>query len=116
MFVEPLSPNPRRELQKGLFLVGLNLSKSLEENLFGCLGYLPAEANPTIGANGIPTGPVGFYTMPLNKGSRANIADALIVQIELAIPAVELGAYLRNRGVSDASLGLEVGPQLAQPT
>ena len=106
MFVEPRAPNPRREAQKGLFLVGLNLNRSLEQNLFGCLGYAPTEVNPAIGERGLPTGPVGFFTMPLSEHARENLADALIVQIWLNIDEAEIRTFLAKRGISDSSLGL----------
>jgi hypothetical protein len=106
MLVEPRAPNRRQELQDGLFLVGLDVSRSLEESLFGCLGYEPRRVNPNIEPNGLPTGPVGFYRSVSAGTVRAKLQNALLVQIVLKVPDAELASYLRGEGISRESLGL----------
>lgn len=106
MFVEPSAANRRQELQQGRFLVGLDLTASLEESLFGCLGYTPAKVNPPIGPNGLPTGPVGFYRDAKSESVREKLKDSLLVQIVLEIEREDLSAYLSEEGVSATSLGL----------
>jgi hypothetical protein len=106
MLIEPRTPNDRQERQHGLFLVGLDLSSSLEESLFGCLGHSPGRVNPLIGERGLPTGPVGYYRSPVTDSARRQLMDALVVQIWLEIPRDELLGWLHDEGVSDSSLGL----------
>jgi hypothetical protein len=105
MFVEPRAPNRRQELQDGLFLVGLDVSKSLEESLFGCLGYEPGRVNPDIGPHGLPTGPVGFDESASTEPVRAKLQDALLVQIILKVPEAEMASHLNGEGISRGRLG-----------
>lgn len=106
MFVEPSAANRRQELQEGRFLVGLDLTASLEESLFGCLGYTPEKVNPAIRPNGLPMGPVGFYRDAKTEIVRDKLRDSLLVQILLEVDRKEISAYLSEEGVSATALGL----------
>lgn len=105
MFVDPQAPNRRQQLQQGLFLVGLDLTKSLEENLFGCLGHRPEEANPDVRKGRPMNRPIGMYVSPLGESAQRGVKDALVVQIQLDIRPEDLKAYLTTEGISPESLG-----------
>lgn len=110
MLVEPRAPNRRQELQEALFLTGLNMRYSLEENLFGAFGHGLYSVIPRRNADGVLTGPLGVNLKPLQGGGRRRIADAHLIRIDLQIPRAEIIAYLESEGVSNHTLGLEHPP------
>jgi hypothetical protein len=105
MFVDPQAPNRRQQLQQGVFLVGLDLTRSLEDNLFGCLGHLPEDVNPDVREGRPLNRPMGMYVAPLGESAERNVKDALVVQMQLDVRREELAAYLAEEGVSPESLG-----------
>jgi hypothetical protein len=107
MLVEPRAPNRRQVLQEALFLTGLNMRYTLEENLFGAFGHDLYSVIPKRNAAGVLTGPSGVNLKPLEGGGRRRIIDAHLVRIDLQIPRPDIVAYLESQAVSNQTLGFE---------
>ena len=110
MLVEPRAPNRRQELQEALFLTGLNMRYTLEENLFGAFGHELCSVIPKRKADGMLTGPLGVNLKPLQGDGRRRIMDAHLIRIDLQIPRPEIIAYLESEGVSNQTLGFQPDP------